>query len=296
MECDIAIIGQGFWGVAVALKAREHGLDTLVLDDNDPHGASRNAAGLVTASWYTGMVEKWLHPTWTPRGVAHSIGWLTQFGLARTGERFRGPGGERRREDTYMLPSLASLLGKVEAVRASATYLSYQRDGTWRIHTLDGGAHTARMVAVAAGYRTDNLLRASGMAATGVKALRGRALVVSGMPQVAETPYTLQARPYVHYTLRPWVHAGAACYRFGDSVERTEAGGGKVFAELKERLGDVMVNWDQVDVLDGYRPVCDRFVVAPCAPKCVVLTGGHRVGLGVASLAADTALKLLGVE
>ena len=51
-----------------------------------------------------------------------------------------------------------------------------------------------------------------------------------------------------------------------------------------------------VRVLDGMRPVCERFTVCEIAPGLVAATGGHRVGLGIAGTIAERALRILGVQ
>jgi len=292
---DLVVIGGGFWGVAASSIARERGLDTLLIDNADPNGASRNAAGIVCLRWYRqDTVRHMLPDTWSAEDAIHGLEWLAKHvPLARTGEQFLNAttdSGRRYERDCYLVSSCEAVLELVPKWRANATRVTRVREG-WRIGVSgDGDIITPRLI-VAAGTMTDNLLASAGVRAVGVTALRGRALLLRPPQQVLhdfDVPLTVLARPYTHFTFRRW---GSDLIRLGDTVERQPRDNALV--ELRTIARRYLPeSTEEVGVMDGLRPVCGRFHVAEHAPGLVAATGGHRVGLALAEPAGRRAVEL----
>lgn len=285
---DLAVVGGGYWGIAAAWLARAAGVDTVLLDDANPAGATRNSAGIFQRWWYRQDVAARRVPAdWNWQGP--SLDWLDELGLVEdTGEMFysRAKPERRLRDDCLLVQPW-----RVEALIAPHP-LHVERieaaGASWAV-VGSTGTFTARRVIVAAGAWTDVLLAASGLATVGVQSLRGRALVLAH-PDPLALPVTYLARPYTHYTLRPW-RPGQV--RLGDTVERKTGDLSQLVAAAASITGVAPV---VLDVPDGYRPVADRYVCDLAAPNLVVTTGGHRVGLGLAEPVARRALALLGVS
>jgi glycine/D-amino acid oxidase-like deaminating enzyme len=304
-DVDLAIIGGGFWGTACALMAREAGIDAILIDDGAPWSASRNAAGMVHPDWFKGgTIGKLIPASWSGRDIGESLQWLMKYGLQRTSELFRGPAGDRLRNDAFMMLDVPGFLAMGKPRKGNVTHL--HRYGSnrpadqkyWRIFGEYGelGFIDARRVIVAAGVHTDTLLDNSSMRKIGVERLRGRGLVIKpkmATASVSTFPFRWQTRPYVSYTLRPWGMDGSEpIMRFGDTTE-PQAGKKGALTELRGYLSQIVGSYEELEVHDGQRPVCEQFTVAKVAPALVVATGGHRVGLGIAGTAAKKALEAL---
>lgn len=293
---DLIVIGGGFWGTACAVEAQERGLDTLLLDDDRPMAASRNAAGIVSLGWYrwrmtrdrkdvTGNI---FADTFARSDADYGVRWLLERGLLRqTGEEFFSLRGNRQfRSDLYLLSSPADLFQL--APRKYLTVLQLVRErGHWLIVTREQ-TYTARGVVLAAGAFTDELLTASGLEPVGVTGLRGRGLLLRSDRRL-DVPYTVQIAPYSHVTLRPWSNG---LIRVGDTVEKTPGGDARL-EPLQRVAGWVVPGFRQERMLDGLRPVLPKVLIKPVAPGLVVATGGHRVGLALAPRAAQLALEQL---
>lgn len=296
---DLIVIGGGFWGTMAALQAREAGLDTLLLDDLNPQGASRNAAGIVSLGWYAllgrridrkDVVANIFGDTFTRSDVLWGVNFLRERGLLKqTGEEvFTLAGNRKFREDLWLLSAPQDLFDLTPRTWAKVDKLVKGRD-YWAILT-ENREHLTRRVILAAGAFTDTLLEASNLPAVGVKGLRGRGLLIDPH-KVFDVPHTVQVAPYSHLTLRPW-QGGMA--RVGDTVERTP-GGEERLLPLKALAEQLAPNYQSVKVFDGLRPVMDKAFIQVIKPGLVVVTGGHRVGLALAPSAARKALALLGI-
>lgn len=297
MDYDLAIIGAGFWGTAAAVKAREQGMEPVVLDNLVPWSSSRNAAGMVHMDWITGESSRKLLPAgWSGRELGESVAWLMRYGLQHTGETFRGFGGEEKRhKETFMMPDVAAFLALGQATRAEVSHMRRLKSGGWRIYAdSESVSIDARRVILAAGIGTDTLLAASSLPRVGVTALRGRGMLVK-IPSVRVAslvlPYRIRVGRYGSYTLRAWPCADGPLYRWGDTTE--SGNGNEPIRKMAEALTELVGPYDWVGTHEGYRPVCAQYTVKPVADGMVVATGGHRIGLGLAGIAADKALALL---
>lgn len=281
---ELAVVGGGYWGICATYLARNAGVDAVLIDDGNPLGATRNSAGICQRWWYRQEVASRRIPSdWDWQGP--QLDWLDRLGLVRdTGEMFFTPRKpDQRRRPDCLLVNPWEVEALVEPVAARVRRIER---GVRLL--LDGGDDVvARKVLVTAGAWTDVLLDASGLPPVGVTPLRGRAYVVEAV--APETPVTFMPRPYTHYTLRAW---GPGRARIGDTVERKRGQLGGLSLAYREITGHEP---DIADVLDGLRPVADRYICDEVAPGVVVATGGHRVGLGLAEPVARRALRLLGL-
>jgi glycine/D-amino acid oxidase-like deaminating enzyme len=296
---DLIVIGGGFWGSMTALHAQKKGLSVLLLDDLNPQGASRNAAGIISLGWYQwrqtrdkkDVVGNIFGDLFTFADAAYGVGLLRDYGLLRqTGEEMFTLAGNRRfRQDLWLLSSPQELFELAERKQRQVERL-VREDGRWRVQTAEVN-YFAQRVVIAAGAFTDDLLVASGLSPIGVKGLRGRGLLIQPH-KVFDVPHTVQVAPYSHLTLRPW-KGGLA--RVGDTVEKKPAGDERL-EPLKDFAAKLAPQYEITKVFDGLRPVTEKAFIQLVAPDLVVATGGHRVGLALAPAAAVKALALLGVK
>lgn len=90
-DVDVAVVGQGFAGTALAWQLRWRGATVLVADRGDPDTASRVAAGLVTP-----VTGRRLAPTPGFAALAAEAAAFYRRAEAETGERFFHPCGAVR--------------------------------------------------------------------------------------------------------------------------------------------------------------------------------------------------------
>lgn len=287
---ELAIVGGGYWGTCLAVLASDLGVDVKLLDDHWEHGASRNSAGIFQEWWYKAETSaKRIPSNWDWKGP--SVRWLMERELVtKTGETFttnRNPVPRFREDCRLVNPLEVHALAFPVLQLAQAMRLVRDPGWGWRVVTHTGDEIAAKQLVVAAGARTDDLLEASGLPCVGVWGLRGRAVVLSGdgLPQM---PHTHLAAPYTHFTLRPW---GDGRWRWGDTVERSDKDqlAGKLLPSMLREFPGTMVE----GVLDGQRPESKQYICDEVAPGLVVMTGGHRVGLGLSQPVAERALRLL---
>lgn len=296
---DLIVIGGGFWGTAAAVQAREAGLDTLLLDDNNPQGASRNAAGIMSLNWYkfqrktriyTPTITNLMAGLFSYADAAWGVQWYVERGLAHfTGEHYLSAKGQPQfRKDCFLLNSPAEALALGQAERGRAVKLVKGRG--YRVVLTEARELLARRVILTAGAFTDALLEQSNLPTVGVSALRGRALVYQ-TDRVFPTPLTYKASVGQQYTLRQW---GTRQVRLGDTTERGETS--NALDKMRAFAATELQPLNEIQVLDGLRPITDKMIVQAIKPGLVVATGGHRVGLALAPSAARKALELLGVD
>jgi glycine/D-amino acid oxidase-like deaminating enzyme len=232
---------------------------------------------------------------WTGKSVAEGFNWLTgKMKAHEVGEWFSSyqDAKPKFRPDMLMLEDLETALRTgAEVTRQSVKVDVLEKAGSgWNVMT-DGGRIAAKEVIVAAGAFTDQLLGLSGLPLVGVKALRGRALILQlNHPLKTKLPYTYMTRPYTHYTLRPWRDGQL---RLGDTVERSSKGGDAAIQELYRVAALLAPGAEVVGMLDGLRPVCDKAICRPISDGLIVMTGGHRVGLSMSQPFASAALRIL---
>lgn len=305
------MIGAGFWGKAVSALARSCGIKVLTLDSGYKKSGSRNAAGLVHTSWFSGAFFKKLVPEWwTKKDLNFSLDWLQGEGLIKCGEDVEPFYGKNKglksfRPDCWMLKDLDAFLN-CDAKRTEVLRLVRGRERGWIVET-EASTHSTKRVVLATGIGTDDLLERSGLPKVGVSGLKGRGVILVTTASAGamylqhtstklERPYRMLKTPYLHYTFRPW---GEGKVRLGDTVE----GEGDKPSERREGLLSVAQDRDRLkspEIVEwrvGFRPVSTqgRVYVELIAPGLVVATGGHRVGLGLSGGVALRVLKLLKV-
>jgi glycine/D-amino acid oxidase-like deaminating enzyme len=288
----VAIVGSGFWGSATALLLAQRGVDITVYDDGSDTGASRAAAGICKLSWYKqDTVRRMIDGVFTYGDFQSGFEWLTdQLAITHTPELFVNARAHtsRTHDDNY--------LGMPLALLSQISPLPYAVDSV----TPDGHVHTEHTderydaIVVAAGWRTDRLLVASGLPpVTGVRPLVGQALLFHAdrEPDTDASCFTVMTRPYTHYTFRQW-NGG---WRGGDTVERKQDG--KRIAALTTLAHQHFGTLRNLRVYGGIRPVCEKMYVSPLpsAPRIIAATGGHRVGFGLAGAVAQRIASQLGV-
>jgi len=294
---ELAVIGGGFWGTAVAYEARSRGVETVLIDDAGPAGASRAAAGIICLDWYKqDTVKRMLPAHWGPEAARYGLEWLGAAGgrLSRTGELFSGyhRPDTRYRPDCYLLASPGDLLETVpkRVGTVSGLVREVASPSAWRITLADGDTIPARRVVVAAGAATDRILALARLLPVEVRPLFGRA-IIGRTALDCTTPRTHMTRPYQHYTLRQWGHPGFGRVRLGDTVERLP--NSSQVAAMLTSVAPVFGAIKVEEELSGARPVCEKMVVRRVAPGCLAATGGHRVGLALAGWVAREAFRLL---
>lgn len=296
---DLIVVGGGFWGTMTAYLARAAHRDVLLLDDLNPQGASRNAAGIVSLSWYRwrqtrdkkDIVGNIFADTFSTADAVQGVNLLRDLGLLKqTGEEcFTLAGNRKFKSDLWLLSSPQALFDQTDRTWAVVQKL-VKGKGYWVVLT-ENRELLARSVVLAAGAFTDALLEASGLKPLGIKGLRGRGLLIRPHKQF-DVPHTVQIAPYSHVTLRPWADGMA---RVGDTVEQ-KPGGDEKLEPLKRIAFSLAPAYEQVKVMDGLRPVLPKVFVGEVASGLVVATGGHRVGLALAPAAAKKSLALLGIS
>jgi glycine/D-amino acid oxidase-like deaminating enzyme len=288
---DLAVVGGGYWGVATALRARESGKDVILFDDSDPLAGSRNASAICDPASYKSKVFRRFWPTgWTKDDLKESLNWLLGNGGELTEEvflnQFEGRGIRPIRPKAIYLKSNEDFLRRFPATTAEV--LGLERRGIlWELRTRTG-TFLARKICLALGYRTDAFLAKAGMPLLGVGRLYGRGIIVRGTPAYP-VPICVMTRPYVKHTIRQWEDG----YRVGDTAERGEVKEGvdpNLLAVTESVMGD---QYEVLRSVNGFRPTADKFLVDKIAPGLAVATGGHRLGLGLAGLAAKKVLEAL---
>lgn len=287
-HCDLAVVGGGYWGSAIAHEARTRGLDAVVLDDADPASGSRNASGILHPGIYRSpLFLKYMPDDWTPADLDASFEWLKRHcGAVATTEHFANwtrpdLGIRRLPAHGYYLSSNGALLGLVHPIRMKVSKIDKWGSG-WIVNDT---VLSPRLV-VAAGIWTDEVLALAGVEPVGVTALFGRGLGVRGLSPYP-SPIVVQTRPYRKFETRPW----GDLLRVGDTAEvRPDA---KYRDELRAVADWLAPGSETVRWFEGYRPVCEKFLVRLVAPGLVAATGGHRMGLGLSGLVAVKALALL---
>jgi glycine/D-amino acid oxidase-like deaminating enzyme len=304
---DVVIIGGGFWGTVLS-RVLSIGTDAqgsmglsfscLLIDDENPRGASRNAAGIVCLDWYKHKTIKKMTPSgWDlfgKRDEAHTLDNAVRFmmgmcGLRKTGEMFSSYSNHvpKFREDCYTIEKARRVLDKWCGSRTTAKVERIQVRKDCTVTHTNFGRYYSNQVVVCAGAFTDEVLLQSQLPTVGVSGLRGRALLGKvSLPQYPEIPQTYLSRPYTFYTVRPWGKIEDRTVFVGNTTEKTDTRGDAPVDELRATAKKVCPSFVETEVLDGIRPVCAEFTVKRVHPRVIAATGGHRVGLALAPIVA----------
>jgi glycine/D-amino acid oxidase-like deaminating enzyme len=189
------------------------------------------------------------------------------------------------------LVDVQEILRSIEPVECRVTEL--RREGRlWLLTGSNGEEWSARNVLLCAGIWTDKLLTASGLSPVGVRAVRGRALLVNPLSFRRDFVFSWTTRPYTTFAMRPL--PGSGLWRFGDSVERSTSS--KSYAELRAAVDEHVQKGIQISgLVDGFRPFTPQAHTELVAPGLVASTGAYRNGLALAGIAAERSMELLGI-
>ncbi len=282
-----AIIGNGFWGSAVARRLREQGEHVTIYADPEVRGASWAAAGICKLAWYKQeTVRGMMDGTFDYDQFHEGFEWLSErVAIDPAPETFvNAPRGTSKvHTDTYLGDPLTVILPPDRPERVIEIIPS---PTAVMVRTATGDALYDSVV-VAAGAETDNVL--GGLGFTDVKPLLGRAILFDAPePEIAATGcVTIMTRPYAHFTFRRF----RGRWRGGDTVER----GGKMdrIAEVTRLAASYFPGAREIEVYGGNRPVCPKMFVRRVHPRVVAATGGHRVGFGLSGAVALRVESLL---
>lgn len=288
---DLIIIGGGYWGTGIALEAEKKGWRVIVIDDKDSLSGSRNASAVCDPQAYRSKIfAKYLPSSWTPNDLTESFNWLLQHGGYRQKEwflnSFNGTPPRVGTEAIYLKDN-STLLSLVKPLIGKVTGGSFE-GGQWILNLENSPRVISKWLVVAAGVHTDKVLTSLGLPTIGVSPLFGRGLLVSGNAgEDIPLPISVMIRPYCKHTIRRWGNY----YRVGDTAEKQE---GEKAKEALETVGKrVLEDYRELKLIQGYRPVTDKFLVEKVGPEIVVATGGHRLGLGLTGLVAKKTLEAL---
>jgi glycine/D-amino acid oxidase-like deaminating enzyme len=263
---DVLVIGGGYWGSAITRLLRASELTVLCLDGRVEGAASQAAAGLVRAGAWEKAATGW----W---GERHSQacrdffcdGWVEERVVSDYAPEPRVKGQVWCGE----FPWEPAVSGRVVNLRAESDH--------W-----EAGPWQARQIVLAAGCWCDEILRASGLPLTGVKASRGTGLLGAGeVVGVLTRTYRLAGDTRTRsFSMRAW----GAGVRVGDTLPEREA---EQQEEMRRFLGY------PGELVWGLRPRLSQPLVELWAPGLVVATGGYRNGLATAPGVARRVLELL---
>lgn len=308
LETDLLVIGAGYWGTGVTLKALERGVKVITLDDNDKESGSRNASAVCDPRAYDSEIfAKYFPYDWTKKDLEESLEWLLGKGAYIVKEYFwnKYQGSSPRlmpREifyletPQYLTSQITPLNGKVVSIFQRRN-LSKKTSEGWTIvyETIDKltcqvvqNLITCKKLVIACGYRTDDVVELiSPNLKLGVGKLYGRGINAKGTPNTS-LPVSIMIKPYVKHTVRAWKNG---IFKIGDTCEKKISD--TKFNNLEAVGREALDNFEIVEVTAGWRPTLPKFTVAKLLENLVVATGGHRLGLGVTGLVASKVLKEL---
>jgi glycine/D-amino acid oxidase-like deaminating enzyme len=288
MLCDVVVVGRGFWGAATALMARHSGLSCVVVDDVTLPGASAAASGYASLRWYKGA--------WKAR-AAESL----QTGETLFGHRLEPSNALMlRRNNTWVDKSDWQLFMPMRFLDRVAVGIQARAERIDKtvVSFKGGGSVRGRLVVVAAGAYTDELLVRSGLPPVGVSALWGAGSILDFQPSMqpayrGRELLLQEVTPFHAHTARRW---GGSWLRVGETTAKTREGalGGLEGVVRSFRAAGVTLPLGEGSLV-GPRPVLARGepFVGEVSPGVVVATGGGKVGAALAFWAAAEALKFL---
>lgn len=285
---DLIVVGGGYWGSGIAFEARAKGWNVLLVDSNDPYGASRAASGIADIKAYGSSIFKKYWPAdWSQEDLRESFDWLMKRGGYRQREwfwnQFKGT-APREGTDCVYIPLVTTITELTNRVYDEVGKVFVFNASDLAVDLKLGGMFRGRRLVVAAGYLTDGVLNMAGLGALGVGGLYGRGLIGHGTPTVA--PVSVMIRPYCKHTVRAWGNR----WKVGDTAEASIKDG--PIQSLRRVATLAIPDFIEEQLSEGYRPTLDRFTVEKLTPNVVVATGGHRLGLGLTGLVAKKVMEM----
>lgn len=291
MKADLVVIGNGYWGTAIAMFAERKGLKVIQAGETRPFIAKASASAV--ASGYTSLA--WYKGAWRRRAIAaYDTAQLLGVKFNRCGANVvhRMAGKADRQDFDLMLFEPAQFLGLRQVdVRMAITVQDARSIGT--------------RVVVAAGHETDLVLVEAGLPALGVTGLRGSALFylldVNDDRDCWGRPTLVKTSPYAHFSIRDWgrAQAGPVVRVCATQYERPEQRAQKealMAACVKPWMDARNAYASPVFEHEGIRPILPEPTVKLVAPDVVAATGGGRVGGLLSFWAARETLRLFGVQ
>jgi glycine/D-amino acid oxidase-like deaminating enzyme len=286
---DLIVIGGGYWGAGIAYEAKKRGKRVIVLDSKDPLSGSRNASAICDPSSYKSPIfSKYFPSDWSKEDLDNSLSWLIERGGKVTQEGFLNSfQGRSYREGAkaIYIDSNETITGLVDSQRFEVENII---EDSRRVSVWEGeSCISCTYLVLAGGYSTDKLLEDSGLCRLGVSKLYGRGILSRGTTQ-SKIPVSVMIKPYVKHTIRRWGKRIGE-YRVGDTAENTPKE--TAITNLRIVQNTILKDVREINLIEGYRPIADKFLVEKISPRIVVATGGHRVGLGLTGLVAKKALE-----
>ena len=286
---DVIVIGAGYWGTASTIELRKTGKKVLQIDSNDSMSGSRAASGICDPRAYDSNTFKRYWPSdWSKSDLTESLSWLLNHKGFKVTEYFWNQFQYREvRESIECIyvptpESFTSLTSPLKGIVVSGTV-----EKKITVHLADSREYTSNYLVVAAGYKSDEVLKSFSLHELGVTQLYGRGLNVKGTPKVS-TPVSVMIGPYVKHTVRSWSNG---LYKVGDTAEKNIKDSN---LENLRKVGQaVLKNYEEVKMTEGYRPVLDQFTVTKVSPRVVVATGGQRLSLGLCGLVGRKVVECL---
>src|ERR1044072_4169908 len=294
---EVIVIGNGFWGSAIARHLRKAAIDYVVLDNGDLSSGTLNSDAYTCLRWFgSGTVTKHLPQGWTKERIESWVNWLIRKKyLEQTGQWVYNVRLDtwKRYEDCYLMRDVSTFSNRTKAHPKNITKIEDVGD-CCKVYT-DTGFIRCHKIVLATGVWTDDILKASGYAPIGVTSLNGSALLVeplqkriSKMVNWNGEVITINVRPFKNYDLLP---NSKNWWYYGATTEKPVSE--KAQEEMMRSLelvfgGNVKVK----KTLTGRRPMYVGGVVK-VSDNIVVATGGGRIGLALAGPAADDVLSIL---
>lgn len=283
---DLIVVGGGFWGVAQALFAEEHGLRVLLIDTPRDGRASIVAAGMFSTRWFKGS---WRTRARQALEDARRLGVsLKETGVVQ--QPYNSDDMKIQTEDFYTFMPQQFL-----SLRPADRHERVVRVSAMGVETDGGDRFWANNVVVCAGIYTDELLDASGFDPVGVKSLWGSAVLAQSAG--FKTPLQVYTNPYAHYTMREWT---PGFIRIGETLEKRpgqrEAYINKMLTRLVDHL-PVGALEKRSTTVSGARPTLEggmSLLQVPGGPY--VATGGGRSGAVMSFWAARELYTLMSRE
>jgi len=270
---DLAVIGAGYWGVAISLMAESRGLSVCLIDSQNRHSGSRNAGGHFSLDWFSGPFKEHME---LALADAESHGFEIDRSCAKMNSIYdRAKHGKMHFKDKpgwwTFKPGACLSLREPDIVGEVVGISGKNRNA---IVCTDEEDVWSSNIVVAAGAWTDHVLTNSGYKGIGVSALRGSAVVFKGTNRRSTMLH--QTTPYRQVSLRNW---GEGQIRVG---ETTETGTKPTSMYVEKMLGTISHLLEEGDspkqCMTGFRAMRKEPFAGRVSEKIYAASGGGRNG------------------
>lgn len=297
---DVAIIGGGYWGRAIAQEVQRAGKTCVIVDDGDRLSGSRAASGICDPAVYKSSVfRRYMPQDWSESDLQESLHWLCSNHGRQVKEyfwnKFAGTDPREGASCIYFPPvHKLSRLWPAETVKGIAGYCETTKLGRISLAVFNKHGNYQEQirscfVVIAAGYRSGYLAeKLVDGCKTNVDRLYGRGIIRFARRTETVSPISVMIRPYCKHTIREW---GKGVWKIGDTAEEKHSD--NKFNALLDVANIGVPNYRDQIISEGYRPVMDKFTVAKLTNRVILASGGHRVALGLSGLVAKKVLEML---